>query len=70
MKGPVDHGRPIDIDDMEPVDLVVCGTVAVNRRGVRVGGGYSDLELALLAGGRVHGSAHHPGYHGASPGPR
>jgi 5-formyltetrahydrofolate cyclo-ligase len=32
------------------VDLVVCGTVAVNRRSVRVGkgGGYSDLELALL----------------------
>jgi 5-formyltetrahydrofolate cyclo-ligase len=32
------------------IDLVVCGTVAVNRRGVRVGkgGGYSDLEFALL----------------------
>jgi 5-formyltetrahydrofolate cyclo-ligase len=29
---------------------VVCGTVAVNRAGVRVGkgGGYSDLELGLL----------------------
>ena len=29
---------------------MVCGTVAVNRRGVRVGkgGGYSDLEFALL----------------------
>lgn len=35
---------------MRPVDLIVCGTVAVNRRGVRVGkgGGYSDLEFALL----------------------
>jgi 5-formyltetrahydrofolate cyclo-ligase len=35
---------------MEPVDLIVCGTVAVNRDGVRVGkgGGYSDLEFALL----------------------
>jgi 5-formyltetrahydrofolate cyclo-ligase len=32
------------------VDLIVCGTVAVNRDGVRIGkgGGYSDLELALL----------------------
>lgn len=32
------------------VDLIVCGTVAVNRKGVRVGkgGGYSDLEFALL----------------------
>jgi 5-formyltetrahydrofolate cyclo-ligase len=30
--------------------LIVCGTVAVNHEGVRVGkgGGYSDLEFALL----------------------
>jgi 5-formyltetrahydrofolate cyclo-ligase len=43
--------RPVAIDELEPVDLVVCGTVAVNRLGVRVGkgGGYSDLELGLLA---------------------
>jgi len=35
---------------MQPIDLVVCGTVAVDRRGVRVGkgAGYSDLEVALL----------------------
>ncbi|ATY17045.1 5-formyltetrahydrofolate cyclo-ligase (plasmid) [Amycolatopsis sp. AA4] len=41
---------------MEPVDLVVCGTVAVDRRGVRVGkgAGYSDLEVALLVeAGRI-----------------
>jgi 5-formyltetrahydrofolate cyclo-ligase len=32
------------------VDLVVCGSVAVNRDGARVGkgGGFSDPELALL----------------------
>jgi 5-formyltetrahydrofolate cyclo-ligase len=32
------------------VDLVVCGSVAVNREGARVGkgGGFSDLEFALL----------------------
>jgi 5-formyltetrahydrofolate cyclo-ligase len=42
---------PQALDELEPVDLVVCGTVAVNRDGVRVGkgGGYSDLEFALLA---------------------
>jgi 5-formyltetrahydrofolate cyclo-ligase len=42
---------PLALDELEPVDLVVCGTVAVNRDGVRVGkgGGYSDLEFALLA---------------------
>jgi 5-formyltetrahydrofolate cyclo-ligase len=43
-------GRPVRVEDVEHVDLVVCGTVAVNRAGTRVGkgGGYSDLELALL----------------------
>jgi 5-formyltetrahydrofolate cyclo-ligase len=43
-------GRKVDVDDMEPVDLIVCGSVAVNRRGVRLGkgAGYSDIEVALL----------------------
>jgi 5-formyltetrahydrofolate cyclo-ligase len=50
IKGAMRDGRPIRIDDMERVDLVVCGSVAVNRAGARVGkgGGYSDLELGLL----------------------
>ena len=32
------------------MDLVICGTVAVNRQGARVGkgGGFSDLEVAFL----------------------
>jgi 5-formyltetrahydrofolate cyclo-ligase len=50
------EGRPVDVDELEPIDLVVCGTVAVNRKGVRVGkgGGYSDLEFGLLVeAGRV-----------------
>ncbi|MEN3306672.1 MAG: 5-formyltetrahydrofolate cyclo-ligase [Micromonosporaceae bacterium] len=40
----------IAVDVMRPVDLVVCGSVAVNRQGVRVGKGegYSDIEVALL----------------------
>jgi 5-formyltetrahydrofolate cyclo-ligase len=44
------EGEPVTVDELGHVDLVVCGTVAVNRDGVRVGkgGGYSDLELALL----------------------
>jgi 5-formyltetrahydrofolate cyclo-ligase len=43
-------GRRIHVADLEPVDLVVCGSVAVNRDGARVGkgGGFSDLEFALL----------------------
>ena len=50
--------RPVAAEELEPVDLVVCGTVAVNRDGVRVGkgGGYSDLEFGLLVeAGRVGG---------------
>jgi 5-formyltetrahydrofolate cyclo-ligase len=46
-------GVPVTADDLPHVDLVVAGSVAVNRRGARVGkgGGYSDLEFALA--GRV-----------------
>jgi len=41
---------PVALDALERVDFVVCGTVAVNRDGARVGkgGGYSDLEFGLL----------------------
>jgi 5-formyltetrahydrofolate cyclo-ligase len=40
----------VGTEDMRPIDLVVCGTVAVNRQGVRLGkgAGYSDIEVALL----------------------
>jgi 5-formyltetrahydrofolate cyclo-ligase len=40
----------ISIEEMRPVDLVVCGSVAVNRQGVRIGkgAGYADIEVALL----------------------
>jgi 5-formyltetrahydrofolate cyclo-ligase len=43
-------GRGVGIDDMQPVDMVVCGSVAVNRRCARLGkgAGYSDIEVALL----------------------
>jgi 5-formyltetrahydrofolate cyclo-ligase len=51
--------RPVAVEELEPVDLVVCGTVAVNRLGVRVGkgGGYADLELGLLVEAGLVGSA-------------
>ena len=43
-------GHHVDVDAMRFVDLIVCGSVAVNRRGVRLGkgAGYSDIEVALL----------------------
>lgn len=42
-------GEPVGPGDLGRIDLVVAGSVAVNRRGARVGkgGGYSDLEFAL-----------------------
>jgi 5-formyltetrahydrofolate cyclo-ligase len=44
------EGRHLALRELEPVELIVCGTVAVNREGVRIGkgGGFSDLEFALL----------------------
>jgi 5-formyltetrahydrofolate cyclo-ligase len=40
----------VGVEEMQPVDVVVCGSVAVNRDGVRLGkgAGYSDIEVALL----------------------
>ena len=43
-------GRAVDPRRMPHLDLVVVGSVAVNRHGERVGkgGGYADLEYAIL----------------------
>jgi 5-formyltetrahydrofolate cyclo-ligase len=40
----------VGVEQMQPVDLIVCGSVAVDRRGARLGkgAGYSDIEVALL----------------------
>ncbi|WP_405557106.1 5-formyltetrahydrofolate cyclo-ligase [Streptomyces canus] len=40
----------VEVDALRPVSVVVLGSVAVNRSGVRIGkgAGYSDLEFALL----------------------
>jgi 5-formyltetrahydrofolate cyclo-ligase len=42
-------GRPVHPKRLPHVDLIVAGSVAVNRRGQRLGkgGGYSDLEFAI-----------------------
>lgn len=44
-------GQEVALTEIEPIDLVVAGTVAVSRRsGVRIGkgAGYGDMEFALL----------------------
>jgi len=43
--------RRTRVDEMPVIDLIVCGSVAVNPEGVRIGkgAGYADIEVALLA---------------------
>lgn len=50
IKGAAKYGRLVSLADVKRIDLFVCGSVAVNRYGARLGkgGGYSDLEFALL----------------------
>ena len=59
IKGAAAAGTKVRLEEVEPVDLILCGSVAVDRRGARVGkgGGYSDLELALLAEAGLVGEA-------------
>ena len=49
-KGAAQVARRIGVEDMQTIDVVICGSVAVNRSGARIGkgAGYSDLEVALL----------------------
>ncbi len=49
--GAFQYGRPVYVAEMRPVDLVISGSVAVNRQGVRLGkgGGYADLEYGLAS---------------------
>jgi len=49
IRGAPQYGQPARPRDLPHVDLIVAGSVAVNRKGVRVGkgGGYSDLEYAI-----------------------
>lgn len=49
IKGAFELGRRVELDEMQKIDLVVCGSVAVNREGYRIGKGegYSELEYAL-----------------------
>jgi 5-formyltetrahydrofolate cyclo-ligase len=51
IKGASASARTVPITDLEPVDLVVTGCVAVSEDGTRLGkgGGFSDLEAAIAA---------------------
>lgn len=51
IKGALRHGKVIDLEQVPRLDLILTGSVAVNLNGERIGkgGGFSDLEYALLA---------------------
>jgi 5-formyltetrahydrofolate cyclo-ligase len=49
-EGAAKAGQKVAATELPSVDLVVCGSVAVNRQGARIGkgGGFSDLEVGFL----------------------
>jgi 5-formyltetrahydrofolate cyclo-ligase len=49
-QGALEHGRLVTFEQMQPIDLVVTGCVAVTRNGGRTGkgAGFADLELGML----------------------
>jgi 5-formyltetrahydrofolate cyclo-ligase len=59
IKGASASARTIAVVDLEPVDLVVTGCVAVSEDGTRLGkgGGFSDLEFAIAAEAGLIGPA-------------
>ncbi len=50
IRGSFIYGRKISLKDIPSVDLVITGSVAVDRKGGRIGkgGGYAELEYAIL----------------------
>jgi 5-formyltetrahydrofolate cyclo-ligase len=50
LPGACKYGRLVAPREMRPIDLFVCGSVAVSRDGMHVGkgGGYADLAYGLL----------------------
>lgn len=50
MAGALRHGRPVRFEQMQGIDLVLVGCVAVTTAGGRTGkgAGFADLELAML----------------------
>lgn len=50
IRGAFRYGRPLGIEDLPRIDLIVAGSVATSADGARVGkgGGYSEIEYGIL----------------------
>jgi 5-formyltetrahydrofolate cyclo-ligase len=50
IKGALRHGKVEAVEALPEIDFVLCGSVAANLNGARVGkgGGFSDLEYGIL----------------------
>ena len=50
IRGAFKHGRLCPLRDLPSIDLVIVGSVAVSRDGIRIGkgGGYSEIEYGIL----------------------
>jgi len=50
ISGAFKHGRLVRVEEIPKIDLIVTGSVAVNKKGARIGkgGGYAELEYAIL----------------------
>ncbi len=59
IKGASRSARTVELDELEPVDLVVVGCVAVGEDGARLGkgGGFADLEYAVATEAGLIGAA-------------
>jgi 5-formyltetrahydrofolate cyclo-ligase len=59
IKGASRSAQTVDVADLQPVDLVIAGCVAVGRDGSRLGkgGGFSDLEFAVATEAGLIGPA-------------
>jgi len=57
IRGAFKYGKIVDLSEIPNIDLIVVGSVCVDKKGWRIGkgGGYAELEYAILKeSGRIH----------------